>query len=86
MLGLEVYSFTWGRAISNLPTWIYHFHHTCWREYAAPSITPRGGAMQNEWIIFLSPADPPSAFEAGSPHSVPVGSQVDLSDLKVKPE
>jgi hypothetical protein len=42
--------------------------------------------MQNEWIIFLSPADPPSAFEAGSPHSVPVGSQVDLSDLKVKPE
>ncbi|RSH87156.1 hypothetical protein EHS25_003647 [Saitozyma podzolica] len=27
-----------------------------------------------------------AAFEAGSPHSVPVGSQVDLSDLKIKPE
>lgn len=42
--------------------------------------------LERHRVIIPSPADIPSAFEAASPHSVPVGSQIDLSDLKIKPE
>jgi hypothetical protein len=60
---------------------------TAWCEPAAH--IRRQGRMkppQERRDITPSYADIPSAFEAGSPHSVPVGSQVDLSDLKIKPE